>query len=367
MSTDLIVLSHLRWTSTWQRPHHIVSRLARSRRTWFVEEPTAGAVDAPRAALHRHGDVTRTWIELPAGYPGRGLLDPATTRRQLAELIGPADGERIVWMTTPLAHEAASHLDARVLVYDATDDLLSPDGVALDVATAQKAALTAADVVLTGSPSLHRRVIEHGRPDAYLVPDGVDPAHFATARSRRRPHPRPVAAHIGPIDGRLDRDLLAALAHHLADWDIWMVGALDGIDGAGLPQAPNLGYLGPQPYADLPDLMAGVDVAIVPLSIAAADRSTGATTTLEYLAAGLPVVATPVPDVVTQFGTLVDVQDDAAAFAGACVAALHQDARRRQQRVAPLLRRRHWDTVVDEVTAILRDAGSRPRLEDLLT
>jgi glycosyltransferase involved in cell wall biosynthesis len=330
MPSDLIVMSRLRWDGAWHRLHHIVARLAHDQPTWFAEGS-------------------------PPPHPGRG---------------GGGDGRgvgRIVWMSTPRDLDAATRLDARVLVYDVGHP---PGSDPSGLAAAHKAALAAADVVLTGSSTLHRGVIEQGRPDASLILDGVDPEHFAVARQRAgdRGHNRdrgPVAAYVGPLDRRVDLDLVGALAALLPAWRICTIGPLDGVDAATLPQAANIHHMAPPPYADLPALLADVDVAIIPFAIDAGTSASGVNT-LELLAAGLPVVSTPVSDLVTQFGTLIDVEDDARAFADACAAALGQDARRRHQRVAPLLRRRHWDTVADEVRTVLREAGARPRLEDLL-
>jgi UDP-galactopyranose mutase len=71
-----------------------------------------------------------------------------------------------------------------------------------------------------------------------------------------------------------------------------------------------------QPYERLPEIMGGFDVALMPFALNDATRSISPTKTLEYLAADLPVVSTRVPDVVADFGAVVDLQDDAAGFAG---------------------------------------------------
>jgi beta-glucosidase/6-phospho-beta-glucosidase/beta-galactosidase len=72
VSQDLVVLSHLRWRWVWQRPQHIVSRLAPERtasgaRTWFVEEPATGDVPEPELRTEQVDGVTRVWLELPPG------------------------------------------------------------------------------------------------------------------------------------------------------------------------------------------------------------------------------------------------------------------------------------------------------------
>src|SRR5918999_3625151 len=112
MSTvDLVVLSHLRWTWVWQRPQHLISRLARRRRTWFVEEPEPSDVPEPRLRTERHGPVTRVWLEVP-GRPaavlgGEGHLyfdapEAADYAERLRSLLGP-DGDRCVWLYSPSA------------------------------------------------------------------------------------------------------------------------------------------------------------------------------------------------------------------------------------------------------------------------
>jgi hypothetical protein len=68
---DLVVLSHLRWCWVWQRPQHLVSRLARRRaaagaRTWFVEEPTTGDIAAPRLEHEERDGIVRVWLVIPA-------------------------------------------------------------------------------------------------------------------------------------------------------------------------------------------------------------------------------------------------------------------------------------------------------------
>jgi hypothetical protein len=72
VQSELVVLSHLRWTFVWQRPQHIISRLAADRRTWFVEEPVACDVAAPKLCMETHGSVTRVWLKVPGGHPVSG-------------------------------------------------------------------------------------------------------------------------------------------------------------------------------------------------------------------------------------------------------------------------------------------------------
>lgn len=354
MAPDLVVVSHLRWTWVWQRPQHLVSRLAADRRTWFVEEPEPSPDGVERLRTEAVGPVTRVWMELP-------WLDERTTfggavaeayARALPDLLGPGD-DRWVWLQTPMALDLVPHLDGRRLAYDVMDDLASfadaPEGLVLR----QRRTLQEADVVFTGGRTLHRSVTTHRPKGTHLFPSGVDPSHYAPARAHRagRGRGRPVAGYVGVIDERIDLDLVAGLADALPDWDVHMVGPVTKVDEAALPRRANLAYPGQQPYEALPAVMGGFDVALMPFARNEATASISPTKTLEYLAAGLPVVSTRIADVVADHHTVVDLQDDAAGFAAACRRVLGHDLGDRDEKLAPLLARQSWDAIA----AAMRD------------
>jgi glycosyltransferase involved in cell wall biosynthesis len=367
---DLVVLSHLRWPWVWQRPQHLVSRLARERshdgaRTWFVEEPVIGDVPTPEVRTEQVDGLTRVWLELPRAathldHPG--FDEPAAAG--YGELLSSAlrrDGCQAgpdVWLYTPMALDIAQQLTPGRLVYDVMDDLASfrnaPEGLVLR----QRRLLAEADVVFTGGPSLHRSVRRQRRSAVHLFRSGVETAHYAASRSHRRPHTRPVAGYVGVLDERLDLDLVADLAARLPDWTIRMVGPVAKIGESVLPRAENIEYLGMTPYERLPWVMSGLDVALMPFALNEATRSISPTKTLEYLAAGLPVVSTRVADVVADYSTVVHLADDGTGFAAACRAVLQDDLAARDRRVRPLQARQEWDVIASSMARILdgRDA-----------
>ena len=102
----------------------------------------------------------------------------------------------------------------------------------------------------------------------------------------------------------MDLDLIAHLADARPDWCIEMVGPIAKIDPAGLPRRPNLFYPGSRAYDELPMTLAGWDVALMPFAINEATRYISPTKTPEYLAAGRPVVSTPIVDVVRHYGAV---------------------------------------------------------------
>ena len=352
---ELVVFSHLRWAFVWQRPQHLVSRLASCRSTWFVEEPLTADVTAPRLRHEQAGPVRRVWLEVPPG------IDPSWEgcTEELGALLGDHP-DRSAWLYTPMALSLARALSPQVLAYDVMDDLASFRGASPALGLRHRQALREADVVFTGGRSLHRGVLQHRARHTHLFASGVEPEHFAPARCLRQarrtadPSRRPVAGYVGVIDERVDLDLLAELAAALPDWDLRIVGPVAKIDPATLPQAPNLSYPGPARYHDLPATMAGFDVALMPFALNQATRSISPTKTLEYLAAGLPVVSTRVPDVVADHQKVVELEDDGAGFAAACRRARSQTAATREAAVASVLSLQHWDSIAERMGQLLQ-------------
>jgi len=365
---DLVVLSHLRWTWVWQRPQHLVSRFARRRaeagaRTWFVEEPLVGDVTEPRLCTADAGsEVTRVWLVLPEGTPHRGHLgfdaagEYATMLARFLSREGVVSPEVLLY--TPMALEVAEALSPSRLFYDVMDDLASFQGAPQGLVLRHRRVLTEADVVVAGGRSLYQGVVDHVSGPCLLAPSGVETSHFAAARRLRTPHERPVAGYVGVIDERVDLQLVGRVAHELPDWTLRIVGPVAKIDADDLPRAHNIEYPGQTPYAELPAVLAGFDVALMPFALNAATRSISPTKTLEYLAAGLPVVSTRVPDVVADYDGVVHLADDGASFADACRAVLHDRAEDRDRKTRPIAHSREWDTIADRLSWAMADAGS---------
>jgi glycosyltransferase involved in cell wall biosynthesis len=373
-SPDLIVLSHLRWPWVWQRPQHLVSRFAGIRRahgacTWFVEEPVSGEVAAPVVRCEDVGPVTRIWLEVPAAADDPQFLgfDAPAARdygRLLCEWLveqrrpQPPD----VLLYTPMALDIAEQLGPRTLAYDVMDDLASFRGAPQGLVLRQRRALSEADVVFAGGRSLHASVSAHRRAGCHLFPSGVETAHYASARAMRRPHHPQAAGYVGVIDERLDLGVIDELASSLPDWTIRMVGPVAKIDPASLPSAPNIEYAGLVGYRDLPAVMASLDVGLMPFALNDATRSISPTKTLEYLAAGLPVVSTRVPDVVHDFGEFVRLAGDGQAFAVACRSAALESVSLRDKAAAAIKSRYEWDAIAAEMSALMAEAA-RPEVD----
>jgi glycosyltransferase involved in cell wall biosynthesis len=360
---ELVVFSHLRWTGVWQRPQHLISRLGRDVPTWFVEEPVPGAGGPePWLASETDGAVDRLYLEVPDEVPWLPFGAPEAVAYEdlLGQALPPRPG-RIAWLYTATALDLALAGEPDLLVYDVMDDIASFKVAAPRHRELHEEALRRADLVFTGGRSLHRGVLQHRTDDVHCFPSGVEVEHFAPARNlRERRRPRPVAGYVGVVDERLDLELIEELARCLPDWDIAMVGPVVKLDDVTLPSARNLFWLGSRPYDLLPEVMAGFDVALMPFALNEATRSISPTKTLEYFAAGLPVVSTRVPDVVADHSEVVQLADDGEGFAEACRSVRHGVRRGVQRGIDEVLATQCWDGIATRMADLIDAAGADP-------
>jgi len=301
---DFVCFSHLRWHFVHQRPQHLMTRFARESRLFFVEEPVP--TDAAEPHLDVHGTdagVTLLVPRIPAGVDAE-----AAQRTLLDRHFADAGVTRpILWYYTPMSLAFSDHLEASAVVYDCMDELSAFKGAPPQLVERERALMERADLVFTGGYSLYEAKRDR-HPSVHAFPSSVDVPHFAAARGAvvepedQAALPRPRMGFFGVIDERFDIDLLAGIARMRPDWQLVMVGPVVKIDPATLPHAPNIHYLGGRSYADLPRYLAGWDVALMPFALNESTRFISPTKTPEFLAAGRPVVSTPIRDVVRTYG-----------------------------------------------------------------
>ena len=309
---------HLRWDGVWQRPHHLLTRLAHEVPVIVVEEPYGAAED--RDEVHRHGNLAVIRPLRRRGW-GEPLIDAAT----LATARALAGTRRCgAWLYTPMMSELVDAFAARPVVYDVMDDLANFDFAPRGMRERETALLERADTVFAGGRTLYENRRGYGAK-VHCRPSGVELARFAADVA---PHPlaaslrAPVLAYVGVIDERLDYDLIAALADAFPGGAVILAGPIVKVDPARLPQRANVHYTGRLAYNALPSLLAGIDVALMPFAINRATASISPTKTLEYFAARRPVVSTPIADVVAAYGDVAYIAAGPDAFVAAVRAAL---------------------------------------------
>jgi len=355
---DLVCFSHLRWDFVYQRPHHLMSRAVRDRRVYYVEEPLE---DVAHPGLETRPDISGVTIVLPHVRRGSAPED----MRTLVELLFAAQKIQryVAWYYTPMALASAPTASPVATVYDCMDELSAFAGAPPGVSDAERRLLQRADLVLAGGHSLYeaKRSLHL---NMHEFPSSVDVDHFAAARfSRPNPSdqaaiPRPRIGFFGVLDERLDRELLAAIAERRPDWHFVMIGPVTKIDPAVLPIAGNVHYLGPKRYAALPDYIAGWDVAMLPFARNEATRYISPTKTLEYLAAGRPVVSTSICDVVTPYGEmgLARIADTPEGFVDAIASTFHDREGDWLARADSALAEMSWDQTWSRISELLRAA-----------
>jgi UDP-galactopyranose mutase len=314
---DLICLSHLRWDFVWQRPQHLMSRFARDRRVFFVEEPIFEPTEPRLEVSERKGGIHVAVPHLPYGLSPEQV--EAAQGELLRELLEQHEiTEYVLWYYTPMAIPFTEGLEPLGVVYDCMDELSLFRGAPRELLDRESKLLAAADLVFTGGQSLYEAKRER-HPRVHPFPSSIEAEHFRQAREAcpepadQAALPRPRMGYFGVIDERLDLDLIAAVADARPDWQIVMVGPVVKIDPESLPRRANLHYLGMKGYADLPLYLSGWDVALMPFAQNESTRFISPTKTPEYLAGGRPVVSTPVRDVVKPYGEegLVEIADAA--------------------------------------------------------
>ena len=348
MKFDLIVFSHLRWDFVYQRPQHLLTRAAKERRVFFIEEPLQS--DEIHFKMRRDpSGVTVCVPYFPASLEPRKVEE--LVRQWVETLVASQRLEHYaVWFYTPMMLPLAKNLKPKALVYDCMDELSAFKFAPPELVQREAELLQKADVVFTGGHSLFEAKREH-HPNVHAMPSSVDALHFGQAR-KDQPEPpelmsiaHPRVGFVGVIDERMDLELLGEVAALLPEVQFVMVGPVVKIDPASLPQAQNLHYLGGRSYAQLPAHLAHWDVAMMPFAINESTRFISPTKTPEYLAAGKPVVSTPIRDVVRPYGEqdLVQIASTAAEFAGAIERTLSEDQTERCQRADKLIGGMSWD------------------------
>ena len=361
---SFVVHSHLRWNFVWQRPQQILSRLARDHRILFIEEPLDTLTAASLELSEPYPNVVRAVPLLPRAAQlsveqQYDLILPILRRALREEPLLAGRFERFVqWFYSPMpAPCTLTRLDAAAVVYDCMDELASFRYAPADIAQREQLLLTQADVVFTGGYQLYQAKSQH-HANVHFYGCGVDVQHFGQARSDALAVPdeiahlpKPVLGYFGVVDERLDYDLLALLAASFPHASIVMVGPLAKVDTEQLAHAANIHWLGQRAYAELPALVKGFDVCLMPFAMNAATRYINPTKTLEYMAAGKPIVSTAVPDVVRNFTPIVAVAHSAHEFVAEVADALRQtDGAQIQQGIARA-EGAGWDTIVASMRA----------------
>jgi glycosyltransferase involved in cell wall biosynthesis len=389
---DVVCVGFADWDAElWTNQHHLMSRLARENRVLFVESlglrrPQLAGKDVKRI-LRR----LRRGLAPPRAVDGLHVLSPlvvplhrfaavrALNRRLLSWLVRRATrrlGLRrpLLWAYVPQAEALLDALDPSLVVYHCVDDIAAQPGIdGASFRAAEERFARRADLVLASAPSLaaRMRTLNGNVLDApnvadtalfarALQPGPVDPALAAL--------PRPRAVFTGAVVAtKLDVPLLVELARARPAWSFALVGPVGPCDPrtdvSALAAEPNAHLLGRRAYDELPDVLRGADAGLIPYARNELTDAIFPMKVYEYLAAGLPVVATQLPSIagVAEVATA----PDAAGLAALLYAALARDGAGRRAARSQAAEAHSWDVRLAEIAAAIEalDAavpGSRP-------
>jgi glycosyltransferase involved in cell wall biosynthesis len=389
---DIVCIGFADWdTDLWTNQHHLMSRLAQDNNVLFVESlglrrPQLAGRDVARIARRlRRGlaparRVDGLHVLAPLVLPlHSNRLVRALNRRLLSLLVRRAARSLgmhhpILWAYVPQAEPLIETLQPELVVYHCVDDIAAQAGVdAASFRAAEQRFAGRADLVLASAPALAERMRTLSGKVMY-APNVADTALFATALEEGPVDPA-LAALPGPrvvftgaiVTTKLDLPLLVALARARPSWSFALIGPV----GPGDPRAdvsalvaePNVHLLGARSYRELPAVLRGADAGMIPY---AANELTGSIFPMkvyEYLAAGLPVVATPLPALagVEEVATAADAQGMADLLDQA-LAHDTPELRRERSRGAA---KHSWEQRMREIAAAVAQAQPRSPVEPL--
>lgn len=322
---DIVCIGSADWATELPiNQHQLMGRLAAQNNVLFVESL---GLRKPQLAGR---DLSRLWRRLKRGL--RGARPAPEGLHVLSPLVLPLHSKEavrklnrwllrfqvkwaarklemeqpILWAYVPQAEDVIDVLDPELIVYHCVDDVAAQKGVdAGSFREAEERFARRVDLVLASAPALAERMRTLSDHVLY-APNVADTATFATALEPGPVDPaidslpRPRLVFQGAIVAtKLDVKLLAQVAELRPDWSIVLVGPRGAGDPTGdlspLDNAPNIHMIGPRPANDLPKVLRGADIGLIPYAINDLTRSVFPMKVYEYLAAGLPVLATPLP------------------------------------------------------------------------
>ena len=320
---DLICFSH-DWNGDPLSKTHLMRLLARDNRVLWVNSigyraPAASRKDWNRA-VRKLAAATRPITEPernifvlnPIAIPGYGRpairsLNRRLLRFQVCRAIRKLGFRRpINWVFNPAAGVVAGSLGEESIIYYCVDEYSAFAGVPAEALAVLEADLIRrADLVIVSAERLYQAKAPLNTR-THLVRHGVDFDHFRRALDPElavAPEvaglPRPVVGYFGLMaEDWIDLPLLEAVAAHLEarGGSLVLVGR-STMDLGSLPHRSNVVITGRRPYADLPAFCKGFDAAIIPFPISECTLNANPLKAREYLAAGLPVVSTAIPEV----------------------------------------------------------------------
>jgi glycosyltransferase involved in cell wall biosynthesis len=360
--------------------HHVMHLLAERNAVLWVNyhasrAPTASASDLaymarklrqifagmkqPRPGLHV---LTPMVVPLPGSAAVKRLNRWLLLRQIRRALKQVAAGPLQIWTFTPDISYVLGHFGEEKVVYYCVDDHASFSGYDREQVLRDEADLCRrADLVVTTSMAL-QEAKSPLNPHTVLVTHGVDYEHFARAMADDLPAPadlrdipRPRLGFFGLVRDWVDLDLVAAVARARPAWHVVLIGD-STVDLAPYRGVANMHFLGRKSYDELPAYCRQFDVGLIPFKVNELTRAVNPIKLREYLAAGLPVVSTPMPEV-RLYDHLIEIADTPETFTAAVERILAASPEARHERTRAMAAET-WRGKVELLSEHLAAAGA---------
>jgi glycosyltransferase involved in cell wall biosynthesis len=265
----------------------------------------------------------------------------------------------IGWFYSASFSPILNSLEFGTVIYDCMDELSLFKGAPQILIDQEKFLLQHADVVFTGGKSLYDSK-QKMHENVFCFPSSVDEAHFAQVHNDGIiPEdivdiPHPIVGYFGVIDERIDLDLLLESASRLPKFSFVMLGPLAKIEESDLPRLSNIHYLGMKSYNDLPAYLQAFDIAMMPFALNDATKYISPTKTLEYMAAGKPIISTRIKDVERDYSHCINIIDNAEEF---CTAILNLKTKGfpKTTEYHKILANTSWDATAEKMKTIIKE------------
>jgi len=271
----------------------------------------------------------------------------------------------VVWTFAPNVADILFDFGGKLYLYYITDDFTQFTGHPAKMIDRQESTLMRrCNVLIASADYLAGKKAESGR-QINLVTHGVEYHHFATALSKVSSElpadmngiAHPVIGFYGEINDWIDLETMAEIARRRPDWSLVLLGriAVEVGDIRYLTNLPNVHWLGQKKFADLPGYCSAFDVALIPMKLDELTLSVNPLKLREYLAAGLPVVSAPLPEVLN-YADCVKFATTAEEY----IAQIEKWLNTRDEALPLKLSRRvageTWESKVEEISKIIEQA-----------
>ncbi|OZB98374.1 glycosyl transferase family 2 [Paenibacillus sp. XY044] len=341
---DVIRFPVIDWDFRWQRPQQLSRQFAvRGHRVFYMTTEVAcfpkehaGRDEVCRFVKFKKVD-RNVWLVTLCAHRRLNLyqdqmddLDIQYLKWSLEHVLAKfAITSYVSIVDLPFWTPLAAALNQHNIIYDCMDDHSGFSTNHANVIHQEDLLIQKSNVVLTSSQVLHQRVREQ-KHSTILVRNAADVSHFAgwvnNVPAELSSIAGPVIGYYGAISDWFDIGLIEVMARNRPEWTFALIGHTFGCDTSGVEQLPNVLLLGEKPYEEVPGYLHRFDCAIIPFVQNNLTQATNPVKLYEYLAAGKPVVSTPLPELTEIASGVAEIADSPAAFEAAVERALRMEA-----------------------------------------